>query len=202
MIVCDINLIAARRAQKQRALTVMRCAVYSLMVALVAVALLYARMWISSRLVQGRIAEVQARLTDPALADAVERLEFLEANIAQLEPRVALLQKVHDSEAAWIGILQDTGAAVPERVWVSQLASHRGQEGQTLSLRGSAFNQRDIGEFMLRLDKLSWSGAPALSYSQTNANTQGRPVVDYEITIPLQRPIGLSSTAASGGGGG
>lgn len=40
--VLDINLIAGRRRQKQRAITILRCAVYSLIVLFLAVALLYA----------------------------------------------------------------------------------------------------------------------------------------------------------------
>ena len=190
MTVCDINLIAARRAQKQRALAIMRCAVYSLMAVLLGVALLYAKMLVSSRLVQGRISEVEAKLTDPALADQVERIQFLETKIAALEPRVRLLQKVHDSEEAWIHILQDMSAAIPPRVWISQLSSTRGPEEQTLSLRGSAYSQRDIGEFMLRLEKLRWSATPALSYTQASTNAQGRGVIDFEITVPLKQPIG------------
>jgi len=190
MTVWDINLIAARRAQKQRALTIMRCVVYSLLVVLLGVGVLYAKMLVTSRLVQGRIAEVEAKLTDPALADAVERIQFLEAKIAELKPRVSLLQKVHDSEEAWITMLRDMGAAIPDRVWVSQLASRRESDKQALSLRGSAYNQREIGEFMLRLEKLPWSGVPVLSYTQANVSQPGRSVIDFEITVPLERSIG------------
>jgi Tfp pilus assembly protein PilN len=190
MTVCDINLIATRRAQKQRALTIMRCAVYSLIVVFLGVALLYARLLVTSWLVQGRIAEVEAKLTDPALADAVERIQFLETNIAELEPRVSLLQKVHDSEQAWIRILQDVSATIPSRVWIAQFTSHRGPDEQSLSVRGSAHNQRDIGEFMLQLEKLSWSGPPTLAYTQASINIRGADVVDFEINVPLKRSIG------------
>ena len=125
MTVCDINLIATRRAQKQRALTIMRCAVYSLIAVLLGVALLYTKLLVTSWLVEGRIAEVEAKLTDPAMAEAVERIQFLETKITELAPRVALLQKVHDSEDAWIRILQDVSAAIPGRVWIAQFTSHR-----------------------------------------------------------------------------
>jgi len=190
MTVCDINLIATRRAQKQRALTIMRCAVYSLIVVFLGVALLYARLLVTSWLLQGRIAEVEAKLTDPALADAVERIHFLETNIAELDPRVTLLQKVHDSEQAWIRFLQDGSATIPSKVWIAQFTSHRGPDEQTLSVRGSAHNQRDIGDFMLQLEKLNWSGPPTLAYTQANINVRGVDVVDFEVNVPLKRSIG------------
>jgi Tfp pilus assembly protein PilN len=192
MTVLDINLIAGRRRQKQRALTILRCSVYSLIALFLAVALLYGRLTAATRLTQGRIAEVQAKLTDPALADAISRISFLDSNIAKLEPRVTLLEKVHDSEQAWIQILRDIGACVPEagNVWLSQLASSRAEKEQVLSLRGSAFNQTDIGEFMLNLDKPAWSKAPMLGFTQTNVTQQGRPVIQFEITVPLNDIIG------------
>ena len=190
MTVCDINLIATRRAQKLRALTIVRCVVYSLIAILVGVGLMYARMFVATRAVQGRIAEVEANLTDPALADAVERINFLETNIAQLQPRVELLEKVHDSEEAWIQILRDMSGAVPTGVWISQMTSRRAPEEQTLTLRGSAYRQRDIGDLMLQLEELSWSGVPALGYAQASSSTQGKQAIDFEVSVPLKRVIG------------
>ncbi len=190
MTVCDINLIATRRAQKVRALTIVRCVVYSLIAVLVGVGLMYARMFVATRAVQGRIAEVEANLTDPALAGAVERINFLETNIAQLKPRVQLLEKVHDSEEAWIQILQDMSAAIPAGVWISHMTSRRAPEQQTLTLRGSAYRQRDIGEFMLQLEELDWSGVPALGYAQTSTGLHGKQAIDFEVSVPLKRVIG------------
>lgn len=190
MAVCDINLIASRRAQKQRAVMMLRCGVYSLIVLFVGVAILYAWMVVATRLVSGRIAETEARLSDPALADAVTRIQFLETSIAQLAPRVDLLEKVHDSERAWIEILRDVSACIPKDVWITQLSSRRTGNEHTISLRGAAYRQRDVGEFMLRLDRPEWSGVPALGFSQVSTSQTGRPVTEFEITVPLNKPIG------------
>jgi len=190
MTVCDINLIAARRAQKQRTIAIMRCAVYSLIAILVAVALLYAKMWMATRLVEGQIAVVEGELANPTLASTIERIQFLETNIADYGPRVDLLEKVHDSEQAWIDILSDLSVSIPKGVWISQMTSRRGPEDQTLALRGSAYNQRDIGQFMLQVEKLSWSQAPGLGFTQANVNLQGRSVVDFEVSVPLNKIIG------------
>jgi len=190
MTVCDINLIATRRAQKQRAMTVMRCVVYTLIAVLVGVGMVYAKLWVATRLVQGQIAEMQARLSDPALAGAIDRIQFLETNIADFGPRVTLLEKVHDSEDAWIRILRDSSAAIPSGVWISQLTSHHGDKEQSLVLRGSAYNQRDIGEFMLQLEDLTWSEVPKLGFTQVKTGGRQQSVIDFEVTVPLNRIIG------------
>ncbi|MCJ7749523.1 MAG: hypothetical protein MUQ65_00265, partial [Armatimonadetes bacterium] len=143
MTVCDINLIATRRAQKQRTITILRCAVYSLIAILVAVTLLYAKMWMATSLVEGQISVVEGELANPTLAGAIERINFLEANISDYGPRVDLLEKEHDSEQAWIDILSDLSRSIPQGVWVSQMTSRRGTKDQTIALRGSAYNQRD-----------------------------------------------------------
>jgi Tfp pilus assembly protein PilN len=190
MTVCDINLIATRRAQKQRTIAVMRCAVYSLIAVLVAVALLYARMWVATRLVEGQIAVVEGELANPTLADAVERIRFLEANIADYGPRVELLEKVHHSEQAWIDILRDLSVSIPKGVWVSQMTCRRGDQEQTLTFRGSAYSQRNIGQFMLQVEDLDWSKPPRLGFTQKSVTLQGRDVVDFEVTVPLNKVIG------------
>ncbi len=190
MTVCDINLIATKRAQRQRAVAIMRCVFYSLFAVLVGLGLMYARMWMSTRLVEGHIAEVEAKLADPALAEATERIRFLETNIADYGPRVQLLQKVHDSEQSWITILNDLSRAIPSGVWVSQFTSHRADKQQSVTLRGSAYNQKDIGQFMLQVEELGWSQPPGLGFTQANANMRGRSVVDFEVTVPLEKVIG------------
>jgi Tfp pilus assembly protein PilN len=192
MTVLDINLIATQRRQKQRSITILRCAVYSLIALFVGVAMLYARLVVATRMTEGRITQVQAELSDPARAEAITRINYLDASISKLGPRVALLEKVHNSEAAWIQILRDMAACVPTsgNLWLSQLASKRTEKEQVLSLRGSAFNQADIGEFMLNLDKPAWSKAPALGYSQVSVTGRGRSVITFEITVPLDRMIG------------
>jgi len=152
--------------------------------------MVYAKLWVATRLVQGQIAEMQARLSDPALAGAIDRIQFLETNIADFGPRVTLLQKVHDSEDAWIRILRDSSAAIPSGVWISQLTSRHGDKDQSLVLRGSAYNQRDIGEFMLQLEDLAWSEVPKLGFTQLKTGGRQQSVVDFEVTVPLNRVIG------------
>lgn len=188
--ICDINLIAGRRGQKQRSVAVMRLATYSLITLLVCLALVYFYMAVETRLAAGQIADVDAQLSDPALADKIGRTQFVENSMVSLKPRVELLEKVHDSEAAWIRILRDVSARIPSTVWVTHVASQRVDKDQVLCIKGRAFNQKEIGEFMLALDEPAWSGAPRLGFSQVTGSRDAASYVEFEITVPMKRAIG------------
>jgi len=190
MTVFSINLIAARRRQKQRAMALLRLAVYTLIALVVFVALIYGQMTVKVEQVKGEISRVDGELTSVQLADSVARIQFLEQQTKELAPRVQLLEKVHSSESEWIRILQDISSCIPPDVWIGQLNSQRNDKDQTISLRGKAFTQRDIGAFMLELDKPYWSAIPALGYSQVQSDKSTGDIVEFEITVPLHYVIG------------
>ncbi len=190
MTVCDINLIAARRRQKQQALALMRLAVYSLIAISLGMLILYGYAVVESRRMLGEIQNYDAQLADPKLTESMERVTFLETKIADLEPRVELLQKVHDSEQAWIRILQDVAACLPPGTWMTEFSSQRVDKGQSISIKGMAAKQADVGEFMLALDKPSWSDVPRLGFSQVTGRQDACDLFNFEITVPLTKNIG------------
>jgi len=190
MTVFSINLIAAKRRQRQRSIALLRLAIYSLIGLAVAVLLIYGQMTVNVEEIRGEIAKVEGELTSPQLADSVAKIQYLEQQTKELGPRVQLLEKVHSSESEWIRILQDISACIPQNVWIGQLQSQRNEKEQTLSLRGKAFTQKDVGAFMLALDNPNWSAVPALSYSRVQTDRNAGSVVEFEITVPLQYVIG------------
>jgi Tfp pilus assembly protein PilN len=191
MTVFNINLIAARRRQKQRAVRLLRIGFYSLIGLVAVVIVVYLKMNLTVAQVTAEIARIDGELSQPELAKATTRIQFLESETAQLTPRVAVLEKVHSSEAEWIRILHDLSACIPANVGISQMTSSRADKGQALELRGKALTQSDIGEFMLALDQPVWSGIPALGFSQTTGGTTTQAeLVEFEITVPLQSVIG------------
>ena len=190
MTIFSINLIAAKRRQKQRSVALLRLGIYSLIALAVGVGMIYSQLSLKVNEVNGQIAEVSGELTSPELADSVARIQFLEQQTKELAPRVQLLEKVHSSESEWIRILQDISACIPQNVWIGQLDSERGKNDQTVSLRGKAFTQKDIGAFMLELDRPYWSAIPALKYSQVRTDVRSGSVVEFEITVPLHYVIG------------
>jgi Tfp pilus assembly protein PilN len=190
MTIFSINLIAAKRRQKQHAVALLRVGIYTLIALALGVGMIYGQMTTRVEQVKGEIAQVEGELTSPELAESVARIQFLEQQTKELAPRVQLLEKVHSSESEWIRILQDISSCIPSNVWIGQLDSQRNDKNQTVSLRGKAFTQRDIGAFMLELDQPYWSAVPALGYSQVRSDPKTGAIVEFEITVPLHYVIG------------
>ncbi len=193
MTIFNINLISARRKQKQRAAWRTRVGVYSLFGLAVCVVLLYFVMDMRVSQVQSQIIQVQGQLNAPELGKKKARVEFLEEQMAAMAPRVQLLEKVHSSESQWIRIISDIGACTPpDSMWLTQMNSERSEKLQNLSFRGVALEQKDVGRFMLAVGQHSeWSGAPKLSYTQTRLDgATGGQVIEFEVAVPLRTVIG------------
>jgi Tfp pilus assembly protein PilN len=185
----NINLIAERRAQKQRAARLLRIAGYTVVTLLVALGMMYTYFGIALSIVQGQIIECDAKLGDPKFKADLERIAYLEQNCAALEPRVQLLEAVQSSQEAWIAVLNDLSRCIPSTVWLTNVQSRRDQTGQSLAITGSATSQHAVGDFMLNLKQAKWCGDPVLNFTQM-VGLQRQEVVNFDITAPIKQPIG------------
>ena len=191
MTIFNINLIANRRRQKQRSLMLMRASFYSLIGLGALTVVVYLTMWVAVEQTHSQIRAIQAELSAPELADKVAHIKLLEKETAELTPRLQLLEKVHSSEAEWIRILYDISACIPQDVWLEQMNTRRSETEQTISLKGRALHQAEVGAFMLALNQPAWNTTTALIYSQAASNTGlGSQYFEFEITVPLKTVIG------------
>ncbi|KPJ64800.1 hypothetical protein AMK68_00495 [candidate division KD3-62 bacterium DG_56] len=193
-MILNINLIASRQAERQRRLKAMRCAIYGLLGLATAIVIMFAWMTVAMRLTSSQIQECEARLTAPEVVTAIKRVNFLKKEIAGLEPRVDLLQKVHDSEQEWLAVLDHLSAVTPNDVWLTGVSSKRDRTSQSLVIRGSALSHRSAGNFMLNLKHAKWCGPPELNFTQLSQRGVGQEVVNFEIVAPIKRPIGSDLT--------
>ncbi len=187
----DINLIAARRGQRQRALALMRLAFYGLFGMATLIVLLYAWLTVQISLVSGRIAEAEAVLSSPQMRGDLRHIRYLEGQIAELAPKAQVLKRVHESESRWITVLRDTGNSIPAQVWVASFSSRSADKGQQLTFSGAAFSQRLIGAYMLALQRATWCGPLQLVKADANRDPRKEGIVDFEVTVPLREPIGI-----------
>ena len=186
----DINLIATRRALRQRALALMRLAFYSLFGLALIIILMYAWMTVQIRFVSSQILEAEAVLSAPDMQKNLQRIGFLESEIRVLTPKVSVLKKVHESEDRWIEVLRDMGRNIPADVSVSDLSSRAVDRGQQINMSGSAVNQELIGAYMLDIQAQDWCGLLQLVQADSKRQEMIRGV-EFELTIPLKEAIGV-----------
>jgi len=185
----DVNLILQRRQQRARTAKLLRTSVYAIFGLAVLVCLLYAGMTISIWRLKAEIGQCDARLSSPRLVQSLQQVDFLEKETARLHPQVDLLNRVQSSQQCWTTVLKDFSAAVPSKVWMTGLNSRLENEKQVLTVAGSAFNQSDVGSFMLNLQQARWCEPPALNYTRTTKQCN-RDVVNFEVALAIPKPVG------------
>lgn len=186
----DINLIATRRALRQRALALMRLAFYGLFGLALIIVLMYAWMTVQIRFVSSQILEAEAVLSAPDMQRNLQRIGFLESEIRVLTPKVSVLKKVHESEDRWIEVLRDMGRNIPADVSVADISSRAVDRGQQINMSGGAVNQQLIGAYMLDIQAQDWCGLLQLVQADSKRQEMTRGV-EFELTIPLKEAIGV-----------
>jgi len=184
----DINLIAQRRQQKARTARLLRLEFYVALGLAIMLFVVYAGMTVRTWRVRAEIVQCDARLSEPRLVTALQRVSFLEKQNALLSPRVALLREVQKSQQCWVGMLQDFSQAVPPKVWMASMNSRLDPKGQNLTVAGSALSQRAVGDFMLNLGQMPTWQPPRLSFTRVTKSSSG--VVDFELKLALKNPVG------------
>ena len=195
----NINLIAQRRAHKQRSLRARRIGFYGLMGAAVAIALIYLGLQMTIMQRAADIANVDQQLQDPKLVADIRQVDMLEGEMAMLRPRVDLLERVHDTHNAWLNVMFDVSARLPSDVWIDNIASRSDATAQLITIKGTALKQRTVGSFMLNLKDTRWAGDPELNFTQS-VDMAARKVVSFEMTVPLVPNIETRFRPAAGAG--
>lgn len=185
----DINLIATRRAHQRRAARLLRFTFYGVIGLAAMTGVLFAYFTLAVSSAEARIAQCEAKLTDPTLAKKLARIDFLEKQNLELAPRVNVLEGVGLSHRQWRRVISDISACLPPNVWLTQMSSKRDVQEQRLRITGSALSQRDVGDFMLNLKATSWAKPPELSFTQAVKIARVE-VVNFEIEVPMKIVIG------------
>jgi Tfp pilus assembly protein PilN len=116
---------------------------------------------------QSRLRHSEADALVLELQDSQNRymkLKALQTQIADIAPKVKLLQQVRVSEAAWITIIADLGRILPGTVVLDSMSATANDKGIVLRMTGKAKDQKSVADFMEALrTKTTWnqhSGPP------------------------------------------
>ena len=185
----DLNLIAGQRARKLQRMRLRRVTVYGLLVLSLGIAVMYGTMTVNTLILHSRIAEVNAGLDDSMFRAELKRFYTRETQLNTLRPRVSLLERVHDSEFAWLQVARDLAQVIPTDVWLTRMQSRRQDVQHTITLAGVAMTQRSVGDYMLALADAPWVHEADLAFTRRKT-LGGNEVMEYELSLTLKTPVG------------
>lgn len=183
----NINLIAERRARKQRETTILRMSTLGVVLVVFAMLALNLAWWQFGNDEQRKLKSSITAL-DKA-HDLLKSFVALKTEVEQKREIGNLLGRVQLSEGAWMVILSDLSHTIPNDVVLTALATDTENDAVTLRLSGRAKDQQTVGAFMklLREGTTGWVDTPRLVSVTLNDNkTLGTSVETFEITVPVK----------------
>jgi Tfp pilus assembly protein PilN len=188
----NINLIAERRARKQRETNIVRMSTLGVALVVFAMLALNLAWW---KLNIDNVAYKNDRHKDllSARADLESFLE-LKKEVEDDQKIADLLDRVRLSEGAWLIILSDLSRAIPNDVVLTSLATATDDDRINIRLSGRAKDQKAISAFMTRLPEMTrladgsggWAETPKLEGTALAENKElGITQMSFEIVIPI-----------------
>jgi hypothetical protein len=188
----NINLIAERRSRKIRESLIIS---YSWL----AVFMIFVVMLLINGLavVQAGARHAEADRLVLALDDsrrAYTTLQEKQNHIAELAPKVRLLEQVRVSEAAWMTIIADLGRITADSVVLESFGATAGDKGVSLHLTGKASDQTAVAKFLEALPtKTGWVDAATSPPRTGNINTVAvgkQQTVTFDVAVTVNGLMG------------
>lgn len=182
----NINLIAARRAEKKRLIRTTRRLFLGLAVEVGAVVLLVS--WIGARQIALNKSLAQANFRMTKLQPTLDRLALVEKEITALKPKLDTLETAKSDTLRWRAMLQIVSQSIPTSAWLSSIGSASVEDEATITLTGVAASQTLVGETMTRLGAFPVFDKIDLRFTQLLDRTGDRatPRVSFEIGARLK----------------
>jgi len=211
----SVNMIAARRAEKKR----LEKLIYMTLVVIVGeLAIMLAVMGFMTARVHADNSRIHGLDRDMArIQPTVDKIRKYESQIKELSPRLDLLSSSRDQTMLWHSVLQDLGRCMPEKTWLTSVATSvtsssssggKSAPATTLNLGGSSVSQQLVGEAMLRLNQCPEFEKVDLTYTQDNpssvrssgSSASGDDETVSSETLQFQMSAKLKSAEAKKGG--
>jgi Tfp pilus assembly protein PilN len=194
----NINLIAARRADKKRVEQNTRRLCLGLAAEMGALVLLVS--WVGARQIslRGALSAADAHLT--RLEPTLKRIDQIEKDTGVLKPKLDTLVAAKADTLRWRAMLQIVSQSVPANAWLTGITSSGTGEDTTIAIAGSAGSQTLVGETMTRLGSFPVFDTVELRFTQLAGGGPENqvPRVNFEIGAHLKstRPAEPAKTVA------
>lgn len=142
-----INLLPVRAAQKREKLR-SQISIFVLCMILVCIACgsLYVQKLLAINTVKDEIASIDQQ--NKALSKKIGQVRDFEKKQAELEKKLAILQKLKDGKSGPVHLLDELSAALPDKLWLTKFS----EKGGSINLSGVADNENTVAVFMRNLD--------------------------------------------------
>jgi Tfp pilus assembly protein PilN len=182
-----INLIAARRAERRK-LEFIRGVLARCMFAVGALtALGVVFMTFSIQTTRSRIKDVDAQTA--MLQTTVDRVAQLQSDMASIQPRVATLLTAQNATNRWRAVLQEVGASLPAKAWLTSFASQQ-TPPDTFIVTGQTVSHKLVGQAMLHLNTKPYLKGVDLHYTQASPTSK---VINFEVAGTLESVEGSTN---------
>lgn len=196
-----INMIANRRAEKRRQEQNVRKLIYGISAEVGC--LIIAISVLSIRQLNVRSHEVDLTAQMQNLQPKVNKINALQSQIAELQPKVKTLDGAKQDTLFWYSNLYSVASSLPDKTWFTSLGigGEGGAPGSgagadpTINITGTTLNQALVGETMLRMNQSPGMDHIVLSFVQQQ-KTGSTDTVSFQMTAHLKPEPGA---AAQGG---
>ena len=196
----SINMIAPRRADKQRLERDMRRLVVVIIAELICAVALGG--WICTKMftTSGRIADLDTQIAK--LKPTVRRIEDYERATKALAPKLDLLNQAKDATMRWYDTLDRLTQSLPQSTFITRMNTAAGtgsNPASTLNMVGVSASQEKIGETMLRLQNIPDFEKVDLHYTQKSAAMDSN-AFEFEIGAVLKSGDTAKGAQSDGSG--
>ena len=118
----------------------------------------------------------------------LQKLEELKREESELQARLTSIENLIVSRSPWSQVLYEISRALPEKIWLTELAKEPQGKQQIIMIQGSSLSKTiDIGKFMENLTKSPLFAEVAL-LRMTKRIIDKREVMDFTINCKLRGP--------------
>lgn len=186
----NVNLIAARRAEKKRVEKNTRRLFFGLAVEVGVLVLLGSYIGARQIALRGALTEANTRMQK--LQPTLDRIAQIEKDTTILKPKVDTLLGAKADTLRWRAMLQIVSLSVPSNAWLTSITSQGSGADTTITISGNAGTQTIVGETMTRLGSFPVFDKIDLRFTQlSSAPTDVVPRFTFEIGAHLKstRPV-------------
>lgn len=196
-----INMIANRRTEKRRQEQNVRKLIYGISAEVGCLIIAISVLSVRQLTVRGHEVDLTAQMQN--LQPKVNKIQALQTQIAELQPKVRTLDGAKEDTLFWYSNLYGITASLPDKTWFTSLGigGAGGAPGAaagadpTISITGMTLNQAMVGEAMLRMNQSPGMDHVVLAFVQQQ-KTGSTDTVAFQMTAHLKPEPGA---AAKGG---